>query len=105
MSYTNILEEKVKNEFADFKTTQLSLTPKQIFDNACKIHFYKEIYNYITENDLSKDYNLRDIKKLALCSQIIALLYDEYLSKEHLSVDNWECIREILDSFLECEEK
>ena len=105
MSYTEILEKNVKKEFNDFKGAQLSLYPEQIFDNACKIHFYKEIYNYITGNDLSKDYNWRDIKKLALCSQIIALLYDEYLSKEHLSVDNWECIREILDSFLECEEK
>lgn len=101
MSYINILEENVKKEFADFKSKQLNLNPEQIFDNACRIHFYKEIYNYIIGNDFSEDYNWRDIKKLAICSQIISLLYDEYLSKEHLSVDNWECIREIIESFLD----
>lgn len=101
MSYADILEENVKKEFADFKSTQLSLKPELLFDNACKIRFYKEIYNYITENELSKDYDWQNIKRLASCNQIISLLYDEYLSKEHLSIDSWESIQELIESFLD----
>lgn len=105
MSYQDILVKNVEFEFNEFKNNQITLGPQKMFENIGKIHFYKEVYTYITEINLNIDLGWRNVKKLADNSNLIALLYDEYLSKEHLSVDNWECIREILDSFLECEEK
>lgn len=105
MSYRDILVENIEREFNEFKEKQIALGPEIMFENVGKIHFYKEIYTYITEINLNIDLGWHNVKKLADNSNLIALLYDEYLSKEHLSVDNWECIREILDSFLKCEEK
>lgn len=100
MTYDSILTESVKMEFETFKKEQVSNPSEVIFNNAGIIHFYNEIYTYITENNLNPILGWRKIKKLVSHNEIIRLLYDEYLSKEYLSITNWDAIQEIIESFL-----
>ena len=45
----------------------------------------------------------KDLKVLASHTNILSLLYDEYLSNEFLSIGGWEYIRQIFNAFLEKE--
>lgn len=47
MSHDEIITNNVKEEFDAFKKEQISKMPITIFENAGKIHFYKEIFTYI----------------------------------------------------------
>lgn len=100
MSYQDILVENIEREFNEFKEKQIALGPERMFENIGKIHFYKEVYTYITEINLNIDLGWRNIKKLAANNNLIALLYDEYLSKENLCIGTWRYIQEIIESFL-----
>lgn len=102
MSHDEIITNNVKEEFDAFKKEQISKMPITIFENAGKIHFYKEIFTYISNNNLQDIFSNNDLKRLVNCkNKLIWLLYEEYLSKERLSITNWETIQEIFESFLE----
>ena len=100
MYYDEIVINNVKKEFALFKKEQISKLSISVFENAGKIHFYKEIFSYISGNTLSDIFNQNELKKLSECRKLIGLLYEEYLSKEHLNIANWSAIHKIFDSFL-----
>ena len=101
MSYDEIISKNVKKEFEEFKKEQISRLPITVFENAGKNHFYNEIFNYIHNNTLKDIFNKKELKALAECkAKLISLMYDEYCSKENLSITNWEAIQEIFDSYL-----
>lgn len=100
MSYQDILDENIEREFNEFKAEQLALGTETMFENVGKIHFYKEVYTYLSEINLNSDLGWRNVKKLAANNNLIGLLYDEYLSKENLCIGTWQFIQEIIESFL-----
>lgn len=101
MYYDEIITQNVKQEFENFKSEQISRLPITVFENAGKIHFYKEIFTYVSNNTLEDIFNKADLKCLAQCKEkLISILYEEYISKEHLSITNWETIQEIFESYL-----
>ena len=101
MSYVEIISINVKEEFEEFKKTQLSKLPITIFENAGKIHFYKEIFTFVNNNTLDDIFSENELKVLVECkTNLISLMYDEYCSKENLSITNWESIQEIFESYL-----
>lgn len=101
MSYDEIISKNVKKEFEEFKKEQISKLPITVFENAGKIHFYKEIFTYVSNNTLDDIFSKSELKTLAECkTKLICILYEEYLSKEHLCISNWEAIQEIFESYL-----
>lgn len=103
MSYEDILTENIKKEYTAFRKEQLSQNTETVFENAGKIHFYKNLYCYAVNSNLETEFGLRDLKVLASHTNILSLLYDEYLSNEFLSIGGWEYIRQIFNAFLEKE--
>lgn len=100
-SFDEIISKNVKKEFEKFKQEQISRLPITVFENAGKIHFYNEIFTYIQNNTLGDIFNANELKALAECkTKLISLMYDEYCSKENLSITNWEAIQEIFESYL-----
>lgn len=101
MYYDEIIRKNVKIEFEAFKKEQIIKSPITLFENAGKIHFYTEIFTYIINNVLDDIFDKNELKALAECkNKLISLMYDEYCSKENLSITNWEAIQEIFVSFL-----
>lgn len=101
MSYDEIISKNVKKEFEEFKKEQISKLPITVFENAGKIHFYNEIFTYINNNTLEDIFSKNELKVLAECqTSLISLMYDEYCSKENLSITNWEAIQAIFESYL-----
>ena len=101
MSFDERIYKNVKKEFEEFKKTQLSKLPITIFENAGKIHFYKEIFTFVNNNTLDDIFSENELKVLVECkTNLISLMYDEYCSKENLSITNWESIQEIFESYL-----
>ena len=103
MSYEDILKKKKKKEYTAFRKEQLSKSTETVFENAGKIHFYKNLYCYAVNSSLKTEFGLRDLKVLASHTNILSLLYDEYLSNEFLSIGGWAYIRQIFNAFLERE--
>ena len=101
MSYNEIITKNAKKEFDKFKKEQISRLSITVFENAGKIHFYNEIFTYIQNNTLDDIFGKNELKVLAECkTNLISLMYDEYCSKENLSITNWEAIQEIFESYL-----
>ena len=103
MSYEDILTENIKKEYTVFRKEQLSKNTETVFENAGKIHLYKNLYSYAVNSNLKTEFSLRDLKVLTSHTNILSLLYDEYLSNEFLSIGGWEYIRQIFNAFLERE--
>lgn len=100
-SYDEIISKNVKAEFEEFKKEQIARLSITVFENAGKIHFYNEIFTYIQNNTLDDIFSKNELKALTECkTRLISILYEEYLSKEHLCISNWEAIQEIFNSYL-----
>lgn len=103
MSYNEIISKNIKEEFDAFKKDQISKLPITIFENAGKIHFYNEIFTFVSSNTLDDIFNRKQLKMLADCkTNLISIMYDEYCSKENLGITNWDSIQEIFESYLKC---
>lgn len=87
------LINNILDEFETFLDDELSKTKSEIFDDASKIYFYFELYNYFLEYELLDE----DITKhLSEMDYPLAFLWDEYLGMEGYTIGNWEEI----DNFL-----
>lgn len=78
MSYEDILTKNIKKEYTAFRKEQLSKSTETVFENAGKIHFYKNLYCYAVNSNLKTEFGLKDLKVLASHTNILSLLYDEY---------------------------
>lgn len=106
MSYSEIVTQNIITEFNEFKEQQLALSSQDIFENSNRIHFYKEIHLYITDNDLEEIFENDELKILSeYGTSLINLLYEEYLSVENASISNWNAINEIFDLLIEKEKE
>ena len=87
------LIRKLNDEYEAFRKEELSKSKEEIFDEASKVYFYFELYNYFLEYELLDE----DITKLlSEMDYPLAFLWDEYLGMEGYTIGNWEEI----DNFL-----
>ena len=106
MSYAEIVTQNIITEFNEFKEQQLKLSSQEVFENSNRIHFYKEIHLFITENDLEYIFKNDELKILAECgTSLIDSLHEEYLSVENASISNWDEIEDIFDSLIKKEKE
>ena len=63
MSYEDILTENIKKEYTVFRKEQLSQNTETVFENAGKIHFYKNLYCYAVNSNLKTEFALRDLRQ------------------------------------------
>lgn len=97
--------ERVKEEYAAFKETQLQKTPKEVFENHYEILVKTELYEVISEREeylTSTDFEgLYDLDE-----GVLNQLYDEFLSFEFASVNTYgetaEFIKNAVDFWKNC---
>ena len=61
MSYEDILTKNIKKEYTAFRKEQLSKSTETVFENAGKIHFYKNLYCYAVNSNLKTELRLLPI--------------------------------------------
>lgn len=99
--YSEKIQNNVDLEYTAFKNEKLQESKDDIFEDSGIIHFYKEVHNFFSGNDLTDAFDLPELIILSDCKdKLISILYEEYLSKEQLSIATWDNIREIIDSYL-----
>ena len=83
------LIRKLNDEYEAFRKEELSKSKEEIFDEASKVYFYFELYNYFLEYDLLDE----DITKLLSDMEYpLEFLWDEYLMMDGCTIGNWEDI-------------
>ena len=81
------LIRRLSDEYEDFREDELGKAKEEIFDDASKINFYFELYNYFLEYDLLDD----DITKFLLDMDYpLCFLWDEYLRMDGCTIGSWE---------------
>lgn len=84
-------QETITREFEEFKKEILLGTKEELFNNASKINFYKELHKFILNLDeneevLNGDFTLKS-------------LYDFYLKNNQLSINGKVHMKELLISY------
>ena len=83
------LIRRLSDEYEDFREDELSKSKEEIFDDASKINFYFELYNYFLEYEFLDD----DITKfLSDMDYPLCFLWDEYLRMDGCTIGSWEDI-------------
>lgn len=80
--------KRIEREFKDFQEEVLLLSKDEIFKNAYKINFYREVSECI----VGGEYEIKDTTTLAG-------LYDFYLSNEYLSITTWSDIGVMISEY------
>lgn len=97
----NILFENATAEFKAYEEEMLALSKKELFNTAYQIHAKNEIYGYLVDcatQDL-KDEEIDVL--LGLGDNVIATLYNYYLSVDYASIMYYSHITEWVQDFCE----
>ena len=87
------LIRKLSDEYEEFRKDELSKTKDEVFDDASRINFYFEVYNYFLEcGELDEEVT----KLLSSKDEPMAFLWDEYLSMDGTSIGTWDDMDEFL---------
>ena len=87
------LIRKLSDEYEEFKKEELSKSKDEIFDDASRINFYFEVYNYFLEcGELDEEVT----KLLSSKDEPMSFLWDEYLSMDGASIGTWDDMDEFL---------
>lgn len=84
-------QESIKIEFEEFKKEVFLGTKENIFKEAGKINFYKEISKFIL--------TLNENEEILKGDFSLGLLYDFYLKNDNLSMNGNQNMRELIISF------
>lgn len=90
----------VNNEFNDFYNAEMQKPKEDVFANAHKIFAYTALKNFLTaeETPFSDDVHYRCLYEEK--GSILALLYDEYLNNEYVSLStNGDIVEFIEDDY------
>lgn len=89
------LIRRLSDEYEEFRKEELSKSKEEIFDDASRINFYFEVYNYFLEcGELDEEVT----KLLSHKDEPMAFLWDEYLSMDGASIGTWDDMDEFLTS-------
>ena len=87
------LIRRLSDEYEEFKKEELSKSKDEIFDDASRINFYFEVYNYFLEcGELDEEVT----KFLSSKDEPMSFLWDEYLSMDGASIGTWDDMDEFL---------
>jgi len=84
-------QESIIIELEEFKKEVLLGTKENIFNEASKISFYKEVSKFILD--------LNEAEEILKGDFSLGLLYDFYLKNDNLSINGKENIKELIISF------
>ena len=99
-----MIQRNAEIAFKRFRDEQLARTKEEIFECAGKIRFYIELHAYLTENDLAQIFEEDEQIQMADSGiSFVESLHDEYLKQEYTSIDTWDDIYELIQSFLKRE--
>ena len=95
------IRQQIEVEFFNFKTLQLTKTKEEIFYNFYEIRFYNEMFDYLTDVELSdEEYSL--LRSVAGNYQsVLSKLYRQFMDMEEVSIESYSEIRIFLDSVFE----
>lgn len=81
-----------------FRNEQLTKSKEEIYDKFYTIRFYEEIKEYLI-SFLDYDEDSCEVKELeeVLRNRSMSELFDDFLSYEYSSIDNWESLRDFLE--------
>lgn len=95
------IRQQIEVEFFNFKTLQLTKTKEEIFNNYYEIRFYNEMFDYLTDVELSdEEYSLLR-SSAGNYQSVIGRLYEQFSKMEEVSIENYSEIRIFLDSVFE----
>lgn len=100
-SFQEMEEEFMENaghEYETFMSDMLKKTPQEIYDNAPVIYFYKNVHEYLQENE---NVSMQFITLMHHRKDIISELSCVYKKLEHTSARSWEDIDGIVSAYLE----
>ena len=87
------LIRRLSDEYEEFRKDELSKSKEEIFDDASRINFYFEVYNYFLEcGELDEEVT----KLLSSKDEPMSFLWDEYLSMDGASIGTWDDMDEFL---------
>jgi hypothetical protein len=106
MKEIDVLISNVISEFEEFRRNEINKPAGQIFEDAGKIYFYENICDYFKYFEFNENNSINNVLKklfsaeerLDLKSNIIAFLWDCYLSNDCLSVSTFTDIEELIAS-------
>lgn len=99
-NYRQIVIDNVTEEYADFRETELKKPKEQIYEDYYKIHVYEELKEFL----LAQEPQMDDAHYRSLAADgksVLALLYDDYLSREYSSITTWEDICDFVTTYNE----
>ena len=77
---------KIYMEYEIFKLTMLNMSGEKIYESAYQIDSYINLYEFLLE--MCQEFEEREIKVILLTQNILASLYDEWLSFEDSSSED-----------------
>lgn len=98
------IKTSVEDEYLAFKEEMLKKSSLEVFESYYEIHFYKELYNYITSNDdldnpIVTNKYFKCLKKDK--GHILDKLYQYYLKSEYARIHTWDDIEDFIKEYCE----
>jgi hypothetical protein len=96
------LKTNVNTEFENFKNKMLKESKEEIFDNAYKIRFYTNVWDYIQY--LNKDTFLEEAYIECLLQDfqsVLTCLWDYFLKQEYASVETYDDTQDLIENYCE----
>lgn len=103
MRVMDILILNIIQEYEEFKACELTKTAEQIFEDAEKINFYKNIYDFFVEYEFNQDsFVTKELLKIYYNGSskevnLIDYLWFQYLKYDGVSISSFAQIEEFLD--------
>ncbi len=98
-NYKEKVIKSVRKEFADFKQAQLQMNAEELFNNNYAIHIRTELHEVIAEEDYLEDKHYRALYEEK--GHILQTLYDDFISSEYASVDDYGKTAEFIRDYNE----
>lgn len=93
--------ERVNAEYERFRIEILSGTKEEVYENAFRIYFYRELVDYLTD-----EFNLKCMdEELLENAEPIAVLWLYYIKSDWTSIDSEENIFQLTEDFCESERR
>lgn len=103
MKVMDVLILNVIQEYEEFKVLELTKTVEQVYEDAEKISFYKNIYDFFVVYEFNEEnFNTTELLKVlykesAKKVNLIEYLWVQYLKYNDVSVSSFAQIEEFLD--------
>lgn len=92
--------ERLDTEYESFKSSKLALSKEDIYDDACEIRFYQEVYDYFQNTEIdNEDYEL--LAKYTFNANILNSLWHSFPNWQGDSIGAYGDIYDFISDYLE----